>query len=207
MKKLLSFIFVLCTIPLTACAEPAPAYKEGTHYEVLNKQASSKPEIKEFFSFYCPHCFAFEPIAEDIKKDLPEGVDFKRSHVDFMPRNNKEVATGLGKSLAALQLIKEEEKGVAAIFRHIHKDRKQFGSMTNVRDTLVSAGIDPEKYDAAFNSFIAAGQANQMSSDQKTYDIRSVPTLIVNGKYKVLSRGLKSEDDYKKLINFLLEKK
>ncbi len=205
MKKFLSFIFVLLAFPLTACADAK--FEEGKHYEVLNTPASKNPEIKEFFSFYCPHCFAFEPVAADIKKQLPAGVEFTRSHVDFMPRNNRDVATGLAKSLAAVRLLKQEEEGVSAIFNHIHKDRKQFRSMNDVRATLISGGIDPEKYDGAYNSFIAAGQAGKMSSDQKLYNIRSVPTLIVNGKYKVLSRGLKSEKDYADLIKFLLEKK
>ncbi|WAJ70476.1 thiol:disulfide interchange protein DsbA/DsbL [Catenovulum adriaticum] len=205
MKKILSFIFILFALPLTACADTE--FKEGTHYEVLNKPATSQPEVKEFFSFYCPHCFAFEPIADDIKKQLPANVDFKRSHVDFMPRNNREVATGLGKSLAALELMKADKEGVSALFKHLHKDRKQFSSMTNVRSVLADAGIDPVKYDSAYNSFIAAGQANQMSSDQKTYNIRSVPTLVVNGKYKVKSSGLKNEKEYAEVVLFLLEKK
>lgn len=204
MKKLTSLLFALALLPLAACAQQ---FKEGTHYTVLAKAATAKPEVKEFFSFYCPHCYAFEPIVDKIKKDLPAGAEFKKSHVDFMPRNNKDVAQGLGKSLAALELLKAEDAGIAAIFSHLHKDKKRFSSMAEVRDILVSkAGVEPAKYDSAYNSFMASGRANQMQSEQKSFNIRSVPTFIVNGKYQIELGSVKSEEEYVELVKFLLAK-
>ncbi len=60
MKKLLSFILAFCLVP-AALAVGGP-YEEGTHYEVIAEQGTAKPEVKEYFSFYCPHCFAFDPM-------------------------------------------------------------------------------------------------------------------------------------------------
>ncbi|MER2491648.1 thiol:disulfide interchange protein DsbA/DsbL [Catenovulum sediminis] len=205
MKKFVALLFAAILMPLTACAEQ---FEAGKHYEELSKPATAKPEIKEFFSFYCPHCFAFEPIVDKIKKSMPDDASFIKSHVDFMPRNNREVAQGLGKSLAALELLKAEEQGISALFKHLHKDRKRFDSMQDVRSVLVQeANIDPTKYDSAYKSFMASGRANQMQSEQKSFNIRSVPTLIVNGKYEVKLGSVKSEEEYVQLVNFLLNKK
>ncbi|EWH08914.1 thiol:disulfide interchange protein DsbA [Catenovulum agarivorans DS-2] len=205
MKKLTSLLFALVLFPLAACAEQ---FKEGTHYTVLAKAATAQPEVKEFFSFYCPHCYSFEPIVAKIKQDLPADASFKKSHVDFMPRNNKPVAQGLGKSLAALELLKAEDAGVAAIFNHLHKDKKRFASMAEVRDVVVNkAGVEPTKYDSAYNSFMAAGRANQMQTEQRSFNIRSVPTFIVNGKYQIELGSVKSEEEYVALVKFLLNKK
>ncbi|WP_017443875.1 thiol:disulfide interchange protein DsbA/DsbL [Gayadomonas joobiniege] len=205
MNKLKSLLWAVILMPLAACADN---FKAGEHYEVLSKPATAKPEVKEFFSFYCPHCFSFEPIMDDIKKSLPADAKFVKSHVDFMPRNNREVAEGLGKSLAALELLKKEEDGVAVLFKHLHVDRKSFNSMNDVRSVLIQkADIEPSKYDNAYNNFMTAGRAKQMSNEQKSYKITSVPTLVINGKFKVKAGSVKSEKEYVELVNYLLKQK
>lgn len=203
MKKILAVVFSIL-LPLTACAEK---FEEDKHYKVLPIAATKTPEVKEFFSFYCPHCFAFEPYIDTIKKSLPADVKFSKSHVDFMPRNNREVAQGLSKTMGALQILKQEEKAVSAIFNHIHTDRKSFSSMTDVRGKVVGAGVDPKKYDAAYSSFVVSGMANQMKNEQKKFRIDSVPTVVVNGKYKVILGSVKTEAAYAELVNYLLTKK
>ena len=57
----------------------APEFKEGVNYDVVKQTGSAQPEVLEFFSYYCPHCAKFEPIAEDLKKNLPEGVPMKKT--------------------------------------------------------------------------------------------------------------------------------
>ena len=44
-----------------------------------------KPEVKEFFSFYCGHCFAFEPFAnKSEQKAYRQGIELEKVHVDFL---------------------------------------------------------------------------------------------------------------------------
>lgn len=58
MKKILMLAAAFLLLPLAATAAQ---YKEGVHYTVVSEgPASAKPEITEFFSFYCPHCYNFE---------------------------------------------------------------------------------------------------------------------------------------------------
>ena len=57
MKKALLMAAALLLAPMAAMAAD---YKEGVHYTVINDgPETAKPEITEFFSFYCPHCFNF----------------------------------------------------------------------------------------------------------------------------------------------------
>tara|TARA_X000001036_G_scaffold399609_1_gene403401 strand:+ start:227 stop:433 length:207 start_codon:yes stop_codon:yes gene_type:complete len=52
MKKFAVMFVMAMLLPLTACAqEPASKWKEGTHYKVLDKEATDKPVITEYFSF------------------------------------------------------------------------------------------------------------------------------------------------------------
>lgn len=69
MKKFAVLFVMAMLLPLTACAQEGTAkWKEGTHYTVLDEEATKKPVITEFFSFWCPHCFQFEPIVKQIKE-------------------------------------------------------------------------------------------------------------------------------------------
>ena len=63
MKKLFALV---ATLMLSLSAHAAQ-FKEGQHYKVLDLEASSKPTVTEFFSFYCPHCNSFEPIIQQLK--------------------------------------------------------------------------------------------------------------------------------------------
>lgn len=59
----------------------APEFKEGVNYDVVKQTGSAQPEVMEFFSYYCPHCATFEPIVEQLKAGLPEGVPSRRTRL------------------------------------------------------------------------------------------------------------------------------
>ncbi|MDU5696982.1 MAG: DsbA family protein [Haemophilus parainfluenzae] len=54
--------------------------EEGKQYVQVSQTASAQPEVIEFFSFYCPHCYAFEMeyhIPKQVAEGLPQGTEFK----------------------------------------------------------------------------------------------------------------------------------
>src|SRR5476649_1771993 len=69
---------------LSASASPADP-KNGVEYKVLPAaqptDAGKKIEVTEFFAYYCPHCYAFEPALEAWVKKQGENIVFKRVHV------------------------------------------------------------------------------------------------------------------------------
>ncbi len=74
MKKL----FALAATLLLSVSAYAAQFKEGVNYTTLKLPLSQKPTVTEFFSFYCPHCFAFEPVIEQLQSELPKDVIFKK---------------------------------------------------------------------------------------------------------------------------------
>ncbi|VDY36312.1 Thiol:disulfide interchange protein DsbA precursor [Morganella morganii] len=59
----------------------------GKEYTELSTPVTNQPDVVEFFSFYCPHCYQFEEnfkVPESISKNLPEGAKHERYHVDFL---------------------------------------------------------------------------------------------------------------------------
>lgn len=70
-----------------AFSASAAQYEDGKQYTTLEKPVAGAPQVLEFFSFFCPHCYQFEEvlhISDNVKKKLPEGVKMTKYHVNFM---------------------------------------------------------------------------------------------------------------------------
>ena len=87
MKK---FLFLLSA--LFSFNAFAANLEEGKQYVQVGQTASAQPEVIEFFSFYCPHCYAFEMeyhIPKQVAESLPKGTEFKQYHVNFLGRQSE----------------------------------------------------------------------------------------------------------------------
>ena len=80
LKKLKLSLLILC-LPFAALAAN---FEAGNQYTVIDVEKSKTPNVTEFFSFYCPHCFKFEPVAKGIAENLPKGAEFVKNHVNFL---------------------------------------------------------------------------------------------------------------------------
>lgn len=182
---------------------------EGDYYQIIKGDLTENKEITEFFSFYCPACFRQESMMLEIAADLPKGATFKKNHVDGMPGRDLPMEQALTKALITAKVLKIKEKMVPAIFNYIHVSKANFSSEKDIKNLFVINGTDADKFDAAFNSFSVNMEAKKMQKN--TADIRqqgfsAVPTLIINGKYKPLTKKIKDINEYKALIHFLVNK-
>jgi thiol:disulfide interchange protein DsbA len=209
MKKF-AVLFIALVFSTMASAIPL-RFEEGKHYEVIAKVASDKPNLTEYFSFYCPHCFRFESVANELEKSMPEGAKFVKSHVDFMRSASPAVQQALTRAMVAGDKMGMKHKVVDAIFKQIHVDRKPFTGEDDVHALISTLGGDSDKFKKLMSSFGIKGAANKMKKTQDDLTARniltSVPLFIVNDKYKINAKELKSMDDYKELVAFLLTMK
>jgi len=206
MKKLVS-LFVMLLLPLMASATN---YEEGKHYTVVSEQATKKPEVREFFSFYCPHCFSFEPFMANVKKKLPQGINFEFNHVDFLGGASKSMQQMLTKAVVVAEQMGMESKIMPAVFKYIHVQRAVFTSEKDIRNVFVLNGADGETFDKLMKSFSVKSKANLMKKKQNYYansrGLTSVPAVIVNGRYRIENKALDRENfeqDYNNLIKYL----
>ncbi|GAP74371.1 Thiol:disulfide interchange protein DsbA precursor [Pseudoalteromonas sp. THAF3] len=210
MKKFIALAMMALALPISAIAAQ---FEEGTHYEVVSDRASRKPEVKEFFSFYCPACNAYEGLLMDVKPKLSKDVDFKKSHVNFMGGRSTENQDMLSQALATAEVLPQKDKLIAAMFSHIHTKRAKFNEVADVKDIFVANGVDGDKFDKLFKGFAIRTKASKMQRDQEYFKekgaLRGVPTFIVNGKYRLLlgrESGVTDPEDIAALINFLAKK-
>ena len=204
MKKFALFLLAALLIPLQACADDAK-WKEGTHYEVLDQPATEKPEVYEFMSYWCGHCFQFEPIVEDIKKALPAGTKLTKIHVNFMPSSSEEAQNDATRALMIARALKEEDKLNSAIFKYIHVQRAPVTNLADLKNLYVVNDVDAAEFDKLASSFGVNNMVkrNNKLIEQYRKDVSGTPTFIVNGKYKAtFVRGM-TMDDVKELVVWL----
>ncbi|MEZ8318472.1 thiol:disulfide interchange protein DsbA/DsbL [Vibrio splendidus] len=199
MKKLFAF-FSLIMLSLSA---HAAKFNEGEHYKVLDLEASKKPMVTEFFSFYCPHCNSFEPIIQQLKQQLPADAKLQKNHVSFMGGN---MGLPMSKAYATMIALKVEDKMVPVMFNRIHNMNKPPRDEAELRQIFLDEGVDAKKFDAAYNGFAVDSMVRRFDKAFKDSGLSGVPAVVVNNRYLIDAQGINSLDEYFELVNFLLKK-
>ena len=182
---------LICALCIAATIQ-AKEFYENEHYEVLDGPASKAPEVIEYFSFYCIACYRFEPIAKELASTYPSA--FKKSHTSGLSPK-----PGMGKKMTqayALALMLNKEQALSeSIFKQQFGQRQSIDTQDKLKDIFVQAGVSEKDFERGYNSFSVKARARQMDKDARDKNITGTPTLIVNGKYKILNNGFRDSDD------------
>ncbi len=197
MKKLFALVATLL-LSLTA---HAAQFKEGVHYKALNLPPASQPTVSEYFSFYCPHCYSFEPIIKQLKEQLPAEVRLQKNHVSFMGGN---MGKSMSKAYATMLALNVEEQMLPVMFNRIHNQRKAPKNDQELRQIFTDEGIDGATFDAAFNGFAVDSMVRRFDKQFQDSGLTGVPAVVVNNRYLVQAQGIKTIDEYFALVNYLL---
>lgn len=194
-----------------AFSASAAQFTDGTQYQMLNKPVTGEPQVLEFFSFYCPHCYQFEEIyhvPETVKKALPEGTKMTRYHVEFLGPLGKQ----LTQAWAVAMALGVEDKITPLMFEGVQKTQT-VQTPDYIRNVFIKAGVSGEDYDAALNSFVVKSLVVQQQKAAEDLELRGVPAMFVNGKYMIKNDGMdtSSMENYAKqyadVVKFLLTQK
>lgn len=60
-----------------------------------------------------------------------------------------------------------------------------------------SIGVAAAEFDGAIDSFAVTGLVSQYDHNTEGFNIRGVPSTLVNGKYLIKTESLKSADEFK----------
>ncbi|WP_145501795.1 thiol:disulfide interchange protein DsbA [Yersinia similis] len=189
----------------------AAQFTDGKQYLTLDKPVTGEPQVLEFFSFYCPHCYQFEEVYQvpkAVKKAIPEGTKMTRYHVEFLGPLGKQ----LTQAWAVAMALGVEEKITPLMFEGVQKTQT-VQIPGDIRNVFIKAGISGEDYDAALNSFVVKSLVAQQQKAAEDLQLRGVPAMFVNGKYMIKNDGMdtSSMDNYVKqyadVVTFLLTQK
>ena len=184
MKRLaVQIAFGILAIFATSTGMTQPV--EGSDYiPVRPPQPTSDPDrivVTEFFSYQCPHCFAFFPALDEWVSRLPEDTVFERVPVSI----GHPTWAPIAKAYYALENMGKLAELDAAIFRAIHVQRVPLVDEATIGAWVAAQGVDRDTFTARYNSFSVNTFATRADQTARTYRLPSVPALAVDGKYLI----------------------
>lgn len=190
----------------TAAATPAAApadngkWVEGTNYFLIEPAQSKvtntdKVEVVEAFSYGCPACNLFHPIADNLAKSLPSNAVMVYLPVSFNPAENFPM---FQRAYYTAETMGVAEKSHDALFDAVWKSGelssekpdgglKPASALPTIDDAAkvyAKFGADPKEFVATANSFAINTKMKRADELIKNYQVDQTPTLIVDGKYR-----------------------
>ena len=179
-------------------------YKEGADFRrMATSQGTSSPpdkiEVAEIFWYGCPHCYDFDPIISEWNTSKPDGVAFVRIPVIWNPTNQAHAR--LMYTAEALGVL---DKAHGAIFKAIHEGSNTLTTEADMVKLFTQFGIDEAAFLEAFNSFGVNSAVKRAENLTRRYGIKSVPVIVVNGKYATDAPNIKTFGDMIAVTNELV---
>jgi thiol:disulfide interchange protein DsbA len=159
-------------------AEP----KDGAEYLTLPTaqptDTGRKVEVIEFFAYYCPHCYAFEPRLAAWVRQQGNNIVFRRVHVS----RDASVAPQqrLFFTLETMGLLEQYHDKV---FAAMHVDRLRLNSDEQVFDWITKNGIDRGRFIDTYRSFGIQQRLRRADAMMDAYRIDRWPMLAIGGRY------------------------
>jgi len=215
---LTSFGMMLALTPAVQAAD----WEQGIHYYLIvppqpTQVAAGKIEVTEVFSYACPACNSFYPTIDKLKASLPANAE-----LDFVPAsfNQAEDWPMFQRAYLAAQILGIDKRTHDAMFEAIWKtgelaivdprtNRLKVPS-PDIQDAAAwyakMAGVKPEAFVSAANSFGVDSRIRQADQLVKDYRVESTPTIIVNGKYRLTPQSAGGPEQVIELVNWLVAK-
>ena len=195
-----AFTLLVLSIFFISSAQ-ARDYKEGQDYEIRATNKTVEPEIREFFSFFCSHCFAME-------KPFSQMAEFFKGKAKFIVNPVGLIGGDVGvesqKAYAVAINLEIENELKEELFNRIHVKQDIPEDHDYFVELFESLGVPSEKYEQLYNSFVTQAKVAEYDRHTKEMKIDAVPEIVVNGKYLVKTDNLESIEDYEALVAYLL---
>lgn len=173
-------------------------------YEVMTPaQPVANPEkieVIEFFWYGCPHCYHFEPEVTAWLKNKPANVEFIRQPAVF-----NEIWGKHAKAFFTAEALDVLDKVHADFFDAIQNKKLKLVTEEELAKFFAEHGVKDEDFRNAYNSFGVDAKMRKAEGMGANYGVTGVPTLIVNGKYRVTGKSAKTTENMLKVVNQLIQ--
>lgn len=181
---------------------------EGQHYVKLSPEmrtdvAPGKIEVAELFWFGCPHCYSMEPEIVKYKANHPDYVEFKQVPAMLNPSWTSDANTFF---IANILDPRESKDLVTKIFDSIHKEKRRLRSPKAVTRFFVEQGYTEEQVENVKKSIAFQTQRVRAQEFGRGSQANSVPTMVVNGKYRTSPYMAGGNQRAMELVKLLAEK-
>jgi thiol:disulfide interchange protein DsbA len=200
-RRIVLLAMALALLGVGNVARAESRWVAGVHYFVINPAqptglAPGKIQVTEIFSYACPGCNRFYPVADRLQASLPANAV-----LDFLPasfRPDEDWPTFQRAYLAAKQMGIDKRTHdamfdavwksgeLAVVDPATQRAKRPAPTLTDVaRFYAQVAGVKPEAFLAAATSFAVEVSIRQADELIRNYGISETPSIVVNGKYRL----------------------
>lgn len=221
MTRLTAALLALAVL-LVPLAASGATWTEGVQYVRLappqqTTVPSGKVEVMEVFSYGCPACNVFQPVMEKLRRSLPANAQVVYLPAAFNPSEDWPM---FQRAFFAAQALGIAERTHQAMFDAVwntgelgitvpgtNRLKEPQPSIADAaRFYTRVAGVSQQQFLAMANSFGIDSKIRAADAQILAMHVDSTPTLIVNGKYRVIRDELQNNDQLIELVKYLVAK-
>jgi protein dithiol oxidoreductase (disulfide-forming) len=215
-------LFVAALAPVTGVAQQQ--WVEGKHYFLVKPAqrtnvAPGKIEVAEAFSFGCPACYSFNPLAKQLQGSLPSNAQFVYNHASFNPSESWPLfqrafltATALGIEKKTHDAMFEAiwKTGELAVVdsqtRRLKNPQPNMEQVAKFYEKATGGSVKAADFLNASKSMGVQVAINRTEAWLRATQVDSTPTLVVNGKYRLTVQSAGGVEQMFSLVNYLVGK-
>src|SRR5271168_3418358 len=216
MKLIKSACWAALALAASLSAQGAQVWTEGVNYFLVQPARTpsvppGKIEVTEAFSYACPACNIFQPTMHKLKQSLPANAV-----LDYLPAafNTAEDWPMFQLAYCTAQVLGIDQQTHEAMFDAVWKggdlsviDPSTKGlksRMPTIEDAAKfynqHAGVPVDKFVATSRSFAVDLKVRTAQDLIMAYRVDRTPTLVVNGKYRLVLESAGGNDQLIDLV-------
>lgn len=204
-KRTIQFLALASALLLVSLSAHAQNWEAGVHYFELPErqpvQTGDDIEVREVFWYGCPHCYSLEPFIENWKQNKPDNAGFV-----LMPGIYNQITQFHARAFYTFEALGITDNVHRDFYDEIHQRGNRVRSLNGLLEFTAKHGIDRQAAEDAFNSFSVDANLRNAQKMFRDYEATGVPTMIVDGRYRVTVSSAGGQEQLLQLINFLVDK-
>ena len=189
---------------LAAHAQAQPPVS-GREYQELSPPrpvaSGQRIEVIEFFYYGCPVCYEAQPQIAKFLARVGPGISMLR-----VPAVFTESSESFARTFFTLGAMNEIARLHWPIYDNHHFDGKQLNEEKNVVAWVASNGVDAKRFSELWHSSEIEAQVDLAKKSLATYDVKGVPTFVVDGKYITSARMAGGTREMMRVVDYLVER-
>ncbi len=196
---------VLFAAILGSVTAHAANWEPGVHYHELAEpqpvQTGEQIEVRELFWYGCPHCYSLEPFIENWLRNKPDNAEYVPTPGIF--HQASEFHARAYYTFEALGITDQVHRD---FYDEIHQRGNRVYNVNGLVEFAAKHGVDAEEVRDAYDSFSVDANVRSAAQMFGKYGATGVPTVIVDGRYRVTVSSAGGHEQLLELINFLVDK-
>ncbi len=185
----------------TASDIQASRFIEGRDYEVKTQTRTPNNEIREFYSYWCGHCFGMQGVFEQLAQHVQGRAVLVRNPVGIL---GGEAGKRSVNAYAVAKILGIEDEFNQMLFENIHEKNLIPETSEDFVEIFKSLGVPENLYKKEQIAFPTIGLVGEYEKWFEKSGIDAVPEIFINGKYLAKLDNIESIEDFNALIDYLL---